>query len=162
MKNLTKIIFLVSAIIIFICVFFYAKDVLLAPGFEQVFPGQVCFKLQSGLHCFLVELAKTESEMESGLMFRKKLDGGTGMLFVFSKEDNYPFWMKDTLIPLDIIWINGKSEVVYISKDNQPCREENCPIVYPSAKAKYVLEIGAGLAEEMGLITGEKADIVMY
>src|SRR4030042_2848822 len=64
--------------------------------------NQVCFKK----HCFSVELAVTPEEREEGLMFRKNLDSDKGMLFIFEKEGKYGFWMKKTLIPLDIIWID--------------------------------------------------------
>ena len=61
--------------------------------------------------------------MKNGLMFRENMDSDRGMLFIFEKEGEYPFWMKNTLIPLDIIWINKDKEVVFISENAQPCEE---------------------------------------
>ena len=67
--------------------------------------------------------------------------------------------MKNTLIPLDIIWINGNEEVVSINKNSQPCKKDYCPIIKPTKDAKYVLEINGGLSEEIGLSVGNKVYI---
>ncbi len=80
------------------------------------------------------------------------------MLFVFSGEDKHAFWMKNTLISLDIIWIGENKEVVYIAKNIQPCKSIVCPSVSPDKPTKYVLEINGGKADEIGLKTGDKAD----
>jgi len=92
-------------------------------------------------------------------MFRKNLDKNKGMLFVFNKEGNYPFWMKNTLIPLDMIWINENSNVVFISENNLPCEKTICSSINPNQNAKYVLEINAGMAEKIGIKT---EDIVIF
>ncbi len=116
-------------------------------------PNQICFKN----NCFYVELAETAEERSRGLMFRESLDLDKGMLFVFEKEGNYPFWMKNTLILLDIIWINESKEVVFISKDSQPCKEEYpCLPINSDKIAKYVLELNGGIAEKIGLSVGDK------
>ena len=116
----------------------------------------VCFDRR----CFLVELAEDKGEREKGLMFRDSLDPDKGMLFTFEEEGEYPFWMKNTLIPLDIIWINENKEVVFISENTQPCKEKNyCFSVNQNKKAKYVLEINAGLAKEIGLEIGDKMNL---
>ncbi len=117
--------------------------------------SKVCFKE----NCFKVEVAGTPQQKEQGLMFREHLDKDAGMLFIFEKEENYPFWMKNTLIPLDIIWINQNQEVVAIKENAEPCQREECPIIDPSAYAKYVLEINGGLAEEIGLEVGDKVTL---
>ena len=118
--------------------------------------NQVCFKN----YCFKVELAKTAEEISRGLMFRKTLDSDRGMLFVFEKEGNYYFWMKNTLIPLDIIWINKDNEVVFISDETKPCEEEySCPSVNPDKNAKYVLELNGGTAKKIGLGAGDKIEL---
>ena len=117
--------------------------------------NQVCFKD----YCFSVELAMTPEEREKGLMFRKNLDSDKGMLFIFDKEGKHGFWMKNTLIPLDIIWINNDREVVFINEKTQPCKENDCPIIKPTKDAKYVLEINEGLSEKNGLSVGNKVYI---
>jgi len=132
--------------------FFYNAEILLSPTTNQNSQNQVCF----GSHCFFVELAKTNAEKEKGLMSRTQLGKNNGMLFIFDKEDVYPFWMKDTLIPLDIIWIDSNYRVVFIGQNTQPCKTFICPLINPLVKAKYVLEINAGLCEELGLKIGDK------
>lgn len=117
--------------------------------------NRVCFKD----NCFNVELAITDEERTLGLMSRNSLDRNKGMLFIFNEEGMYPFWMKDTLIPLDIIWINQNKEVVFISENTQPCKEDLCPTVNPNQKARYVLEINAGISKEIGLKVGDKVEI---
>jgi len=124
---------------------------------ENYFKGkqnQVCFKS----YCFDVELALTPEEMSRGLMFRDHLDANRGMFFVFDKEGDYQFWMENTLIPLDIIWINENREVVFISENVQPCKEYSCPVIEPAKNAKYVLEINGGQSEKIGLTVGKKID----
>ncbi|MDD2697122.1 MAG: DUF192 domain-containing protein [Candidatus Pacebacteria bacterium] len=118
----------------------------------------VCF----GSNCFQVEIADNSLERSQGLMFRQKLDSDKGMLFIFENEGEYPFWMKNTLIPLDIIWINGDKEVVFISENAQPCMEEfSCPSINPGKNARYVLEINGGISEKIGLNIGNKANFLV-
>jgi len=107
-----------------------------------------------GKDCFYVEIADTPEKRNQGLMYRENLDEDRGMLFIFEKEEIYSFWMKNTLIPLDIIWLNENKEVVFIVKNAQPCEEENCPSIKPDKEARYVLEINAGLVDKIGLKTG--------
>lgn len=120
--------------------------------------NKVCFKD----YCFLAELAQTAQERSRGLMFRKDLAENQAMLFIFETEDIYPFWMKNTLIPLDIIWLAQDQKVVFISKNSQPCFQEICPSITPDGKAFYVLELKAGKAEEMGLGIGDWLEIKNY
>src|SRR3989338_9378322 len=74
----------------------------------------------SGEHVLDVELARTDEELEKGLMFRERLDEGQAMLFIFPSEEVRPFWMKNTLIPLDIIFISSAKVIVDI-KTAEPC-----------------------------------------
>lgn len=107
----------------------------------------VCF----GEHCFDVEVAFNARERARGMMFREDLDSDRGMLFIFEREGIYPFWMKNTLIPLDIIWLDTEKKVVFISKNTQPCGDGPCPLIHPTGKAKYVLELNSGMSEKIGL-----------
>ncbi len=120
--------------------------------------GEVCFKN----NCFKVELAVTPEEQEQGLMFRKNLNQDEGMLFVFKEEGEHSFWMKNTLIPLDIIWINQNKEVVFISENTQPCSENHCVSINPDKKAQYVLELKGGRVRDIGLKIGDKMDIKIF
>lgn len=115
----------------------------------------VCFKDS----CFNVEIADSPEEWEKGLMNREYLEKGKGMLFVFEKEGIYKFWMKDTLIPLDIIWIDGAGKVVYIKGEARPCKTDLCESFSPDEKTKYVLEINGGSAKLREINVGDRAEI---
>lgn len=114
--------------------------------------NKVCFSE----NCFNVEISSTQEELSKGLMFRESLDKNSGMLFIFPENGIYSFWMKNTLISLDIIWINSNKEIVFIEHNAQPCQENNCKNLAPNETAKYVLEINAGTADEMGLEIRDK------
>lgn len=109
-------------------------------------------------NCFDVELALTPKERNQGLMFRDCLKEDEGMLFVFIIEEERAFWMKNTLIPLDIIWLNQNKEVVFISKNNQPCKNDACPTINSDQKAKYVLELNAGIINKIGLKVSDRVN----
>ena len=120
--------------------------------YSRSWPKRVCFKK----NCFSIELALTPEERACGLMFREYLNKDEGMLFVYEEERKYSFWMKNTVIPLDMIWINNDKEVVFIAKNVQPCRQDSCPVIYPDRKALYVLELNAGLSDDINLKVGDK------
>lgn len=111
--------------------------------------------------CFEVEIAQTQKEKEAGLMNRKHLDPDKGMLFLFENDGVYNFWMKNTLIPLDIIWIDKNKKVVFIKENAMPCNLEDCETFHPTQKARYVLEINGGLAEKYGLKVGDEVEIAL-
>ena len=116
--------------------------------------SQVCIKE----NCFNVELAKTQAELTKGLMYRSSLESTSGMLFIFQTEGKYSFWMKNTLVPLDILWINKNKEIIYINKDTLPCQSDPCLTYGPNSPALYVLEINAGLSEKYSFNVGDKVD----
>ena len=113
---------------------------------------EVCFEE----NCFLVELAKTDVEKERGLIFRKSLENNRGMLFIFNEEGGYNFWMKNTLITLDIIWINSEKEVVYIEHRAEPC-SETCESITPGVNSQFVLEINGDIAKKLNINIGDLA-----
>ena len=91
-----------------------------------------------------VEIADNPTLRALGLSNRKYLGDYNGMLFIFDEKVNSPFWMKDTLINLDIIFIDEKGFIVDIQKDNEPCTEVHCPAIVSSQQYKYVLEVNGG------------------
>lgn len=105
-----------------------------------------------------VEIADEPTEQEQGLQGREHLCATCGMLFVFNTQELHRFWMKETIIPLDMIFIGDRMRVVDIHTA-QPCIEEICPVYTPSQEAKYVLEVNAGFAEAYGLSLGDDVDI---
>lgn len=98
------------------------------------------------------ELADTLSEHARGLSGREKLDSGTGMLFVFDTPGNYPFWMKDMLILIDIIWIDENKKAVSIDENVATSTYPNA--FFPPSLIKYVLELPAGQSAEYGISIG--------
>lgn len=111
-----------------------------------------------GVFEFDVEVANTTEERAKGLMNRAEMLDSRGMVFLFSKPDIQTFWMKDTLLPLDIIFINGNWEIVKIDKNVQPCgasEDKDCAL-YRADNSQYVLEINAGLADKNAFNVGDK------
>lgn len=104
-----------------------------------------------------VEIAKTNAELKKGLSGRKSLNKNSGMLFVFEKADIHPFWMKNTLIPLDILFIENNI-IVDITTLNPPV-DNNIPEYSPKNPANYVLEVNAGFAEENNIKIGNEVKI---
>lgn len=103
---------------------------------------------------FDVEIAKTDAEQKKGLMNRDTLAPKTGMLFVFDPPSQPVFWMKDTKIRLDMIYIDENGIVTGINENATPFSET--PIFPPDAKSKAVLEINGGSAEKLGIAVGDK------
>ncbi len=106
--------------------------------------NQICFTN----NCFDIEVVDTHETRKQWLMFRESLPSQSWMLFVFEKEAIYPFWMKNTLIPLDMIWIDKNWKIVDI-KTAQPCTSDPCLTYTPSGSGLYVLEINAGVGRNL-------------
>lgn len=102
-----------------------------------------------------MELATNEEEHARGLMYRKQMDENKGMLFIFNNEDWRSFWMHNTLIPLDIIYVNANREVVNICKNTNTLDDTSLP---SEAPAMYVIEINAGLSDKYGIDKGTKVN----
>lgn len=106
---------------------------------------------------FNIEIADDPEEQKQGLMHRENLDDSYGMLFIFDQRKILSFWMKNTLIPLDMIFLDNNFEIVHIAKNAIPCVADPCK-TYPSVKeAKYVFEINGGGSDLFGIGIGDKA-----
>jgi len=101
-----------------------------------------------------LELAETPEEVANGLMFRPSLPADRGMLFLFAQQRVPSFWMKNTLIPLDLVFLDPSGVVVDVVADVPPCSADPCPTYSPHAAALAVLEIGAGSARAHGIEPG--------
>jgi uncharacterized protein len=107
------------------------------------------------------ETMRSEPERMRGLMFRESLPSSRGMLFIHPKENNFHYWMYQTKIPLDLIWMDHDRRIVEMSLDTPPCRSSSamqCPNYGGNYKSKYVLEVNAGIARKNGLKTGDVLD----
>lgn len=109
--------------------------------------------LESGgkSHSVTVEVADDDRKREMGLMFRRKLDPDRGMLFVFPEEDEHTFWMRNTLIPLDMIFIDGRNRVAGVVSRAAPLSLEP----RTAGRSRFVLEVAGGWAEERGVKAGD-------
>ncbi len=145
----TKAFLILIAVVGLLLVLFIAKEILAnkmggTKNISHVKIGDTIVK---------VELADTVAKRTKGLMFRKSLGENEGMLFIFPSEGKHAFWMANTYIPLDIIWIGSDMKIVHIEENVQPCTVEGsamdklrdmCRTYGPEEDAKYVLEVGAG------------------
>jgi uncharacterized membrane protein (UPF0127 family) len=103
------------------------------------------------------EVADTPASREKGLMFRDRLAEDAGMLFIFQQAAPHQFWMKNCKFPIDIIWLNDKKEIVFISENTPPCKSDPCPLYGPTTgRAIYAIEVVAGLAQKEKLKMGSK------
>lgn len=105
---------------------------------------------------FLVEMAETKQQQEKGLMFVRSLPSNSGMLFIYKDEAPRSFYMKNTYIPLDIIWMNKEKKVVFIKKNAEPENLDAYETISPREEAMYVLELSSGSSERIGLRIGDK------
>jgi uncharacterized protein len=106
-----------------------------------------------------VEIAADDYARARGLMYRESLPVGRGMLFIFPEPGIYPFWMMNTMIPLDIIWIEAGGRVVHVEEGVPPCRTEICPNYPPSAEATFVLELASGEAAAHRVRVGKRVGL---
>ena len=104
------------------------------------------------------ELADTPQKRAEGLMYREHLADNRGMLFTFSQAQAWTFWMKNTKIPLDLIWMNEKKQIIHMEQRVPICTrtDDSCPQYRPNEGALYVLELAAGRAESLKLQRGSK------
>jgi len=104
-----------------------------------------------------IEVAKSDYEQETGLMYRKGMRPNEGMLFVYDDERPRPnFYMKNTYMALDLLYINADNEIVDSNKNAQPLNEDALP---SEAPAQYVLEVNAGIIDKFGIQNGDRVKI---
>jgi uncharacterized membrane protein (UPF0127 family) len=109
--------------------------------------------LQVGRQAYGLEVAKTDKEHERGLSGRTSLAPNKGMIFVFSREEEQCFWMKDMHFPLDMIWLDAKHKVVFLQQKATP---DSYPRTFCSSHpAAYVIELNAGEIQRLGIRNGQ-------
>ena len=99
-----------------------------------------------------VEIAENDAEREKGLMFRPYLSDSVGMLFIFNESSPQSFWMKNTMISLDIIYVGPDKKIVSIQKKAKPYSEESLPSF---GNAQYVVEVNGGYCDKYGIQVGD-------
>ena len=123
-----------------------------------------CASAGSGAHWvelkgkrFTVEIADDDAERSRGLMFRDELDANSGMIFIHDEEVPQAYWMKNTKIPLDILYFDRSRKLVSASERVPACSlGDQCPPFPSNGPALYVLELNAGLVESMGVKPGDE------
>jgi uncharacterized membrane protein (UPF0127 family) len=111
--------------------------------YQSLTANEVAFKsveLEIGGNLFDMEVAKTQKQRQRGLMYRKKLAPQSGMIFLFPEAGNNNIWMKNTLIPLTVIWLDGDARVIGIKK-LKPCRQRDCPVYGVNTPSKFIIEL---------------------
>jgi uncharacterized membrane protein (UPF0127 family) len=108
---------------------------------------------KTGVHVFAVEIADTDAERAKGLMYRKELPEGRGMLFDFHHEQDVSFWMQNTYIPLDMIFIRADGRILRIAENTEPLSTRLIPSGGP---VRAVLEVIGGTARKLGIAPGDR------
>jgi uncharacterized membrane protein (UPF0127 family) len=115
--------------------------------------GVVEIASKNGVHAFTVEIMRTSEERAKGLMFRKELAESHSMLFDFQKDQEVAFWMDNTYVSLDMIFIRGDGTILRIEENTTPLSTRNIPSRGP---VRFVLEVVAGTSRKLGIAPGDK------
>lgn len=117
-------------------------------------PPDLIIHAASGDHRLRVEVAKSAAAQQRGLMYRQSLGKDRGMLFIFGEQGPLTFWMKNTMIPLDILFISSDLVIVDVTTMH-PCTIDPCPFYTSKRPAQYALEVNAGYARSQAIKTGD-------
>ncbi len=123
-----------------------------AAAFAQAERSEVVVATGEGSHSFVVELADDPQERARGLMYRRSMPRGEGMLFDFDEETGVSFWMANTYIPLDLIFIRADGTIKSIAERATPLSRRSIA----ETGVRYVLEINGGLSDELGIAPGDE------
>lgn len=126
-----------------------------AKGWDLYFPkGELSIHTESGLtHHFAVEVATSPDQLRQGLMYREHMPSQAGMLFDFGRMREISMWMRNTLIPLDMVFIDNAGQVVAVAEHTIP---QSLTVVSPGQPAQLVLELNAGTAARLGIGPGAR------
>jgi uncharacterized membrane protein (UPF0127 family) len=108
---------------------------------------------RNGIHIFAVELAINDEQRARGLMYRRELPEGRGMLFDFMREQEISMWMQNTYIPLDMIFIRGDGRILRIAENTEPLSTR---VISSGGPARAVLEVIGGTAKKLGIAAGDR------
>lgn len=142
-----------SRLMMLIAAFGAAVSLTAVPGAQAASIQPLEIATKSGVQVFSVEMATTEEEKTTGLMYRKELPDGKGMLFDFSPEQQISMWMKNTYISLDMIFIRADGRILRIAENTEPMSTN---IISSGGLAKGVLEVIAGTAQKYGIQPGDR------
>ena len=114
---------------------------------------------KSGVHLFSVEIADNEADRAKGLMYRKELPEGRGMLFDFQHDQDVSFWMENTYIPLDMIFIRGDGRILRIAENTEPLSTR---LIGSGGAVRGVLEVIGGTARKLGIAPGDRVAFPIF
>lgn len=133
----------------------YLKPEAAARAFANA--GRAVVKLPSG-RSIVAEIADTPERSMYGYMYRHEVKDTEGMVFVYPESGLHPFWMKNTLVPLDIIWMDEAFQVLYV-ETAPPCKADPCPSYGTPRMSRYIIELKAGAAAREGLRVGDTIQV---
>jgi len=125
------------------------------PGGIAAETATLVLNTDTGPHSFNIEIAKTPSEKILGLMYRRSLPADAGMLFLYDRPQQVTFWMRNTYIPLDMVFIGADGRVQRIESHTEPF---SLAAISSDGEVEAVLELNAGTADAIGLKVGDKVD----
>lgn len=111
-------------------------------------------------HLFTVELAVSADERSRGLMHRKSLEPNSGMLFIYPEPRIISFWMKQTLIPLDLLYFDKDGQLIESHHNIQPCKLSNCKTYTNKKPAQFALELPAGTTKRLNIKQGNSFTVI--
>jgi uncharacterized protein len=120
---------------------------------RPVGPQTIEIASKTGVHMFTVEVVDNDADRAKGLMYRKELPEGQGMLFDFQRDQEVSFWMQNTYIPLDMIFIRGDGRILRIAENTEPLSTRLIPSNGP---VRAVLEVIGGTAQKLGISAGDR------
>jgi uncharacterized protein len=142
-----------------------AASVFLVPRLTAIAPasaaetGTLEIVSKTGVHVFAIELAVTDEERARGLMFRRELPEGKGMLFDFKRDQDVSMWMENTYVSLDMIFIRADGRIARIAENTEPMSRR---IISSGGPVRAVLEVVAGTARKLGIGPGDKVAHPMF
>jgi uncharacterized protein len=160
----SKTIYIISGIVILAVILFLLTDPFSkkdSTDSEYMFKkdGELTFtdSLNNSKTKIDIQIANNDFDRELGLMFRKQMDENRGMLFIFPVEDRQSFWMHNTLIPLDMIFVNAAEKIVTIHRNTKTLSDQSYPSTAP---AKYVIEVNSGYCLRHNINEGDKINFI--
>ena len=124
-----------------------------ARALETFGTSELTILTSGGPQKFAIELALSDAQMEQGLMFRRNLAPNAGMLFDFKSPTNISMWMKNTLIPLDMLFLDARGRIIDIHERAVPLSPD---VIAAKAPARYVIELNGGTAARLGIKPGDQ------
>jgi uncharacterized protein len=151
-----------KALFLFLSIMALFPNLGLLAAWPATTEGLAIISTPTGSNIF-AEIAATLDKRTTGLMFRNNLEPDRGMLFVFPEMGHWTFWMKNTLIPLDIIWLDDFHRILHVESRVPICTkiDDSCPRYSARRESQYVLEIKAGMAEQLGIEPGKRLKVTI-